>query len=135
MFVQDPTLFTGLFSTESQKSDCSPSLWSGLTLWRKDVQVDIWLTVGAGVGVSTQSLPILVTDCTHQDKVTMEMLFRFDYLTPPAPPPHIQTPPPLISSAQQLLPVRSRHQLHSNLTLIITNDKYHSSNPPLKAGW
>ena len=95
MFVQDPTLFTGLSTTQSQKSECPPNdpppcpevlritpplRSQHLTLWRKDVQVDVWLTVA----VRRFVYPIITHSSTDCDP--------WDTMGPPAPTHH--TPPP-----------------------------------------
>ena len=106
VFVQDPTLFTGLFTTQSQKSEYPPpplliQQWQQLMWqWVKDVQGDGSSWQLALVGMSTQSLPILFTDCTPQDTLPTPRSglwpwkCSFDpHHLPPPPPPHIHTHP------------------------------------------
>ena len=126
MFVQDPALFTGLFTTESQKSECPhhhhhPPTQGQLTLWLKDVQVDFQLTVGWGRHV----YPI-ITHSTH-------------WLCPTG---HSDHDPPAPTTTTTLLTTNIHHHLHPRQYLInpfiiisvrlpgpsnklVTNDKYH----------
>ena len=106
VFVQDPTLFTGLFTTQSQKSEYPPPPSSDPAVAAADVAVSercpgwwFLLTVGSGRHV----YPI-ITHSIHWlhptghpanptvGAVTMEM---FIWPPPPAttPPPHIHTHP------------------------------------------